>query len=70
VRLDALKVGSQSSKIAEEVIQHLSEQLGTKVEAYLEINAFSELGVPGKTVNIVKENAKTLKFEICDFEEE
>jgi hypothetical protein len=70
IRLDAMKVGSQASKVDEEVLQHLKGQLGVKVEVCLEITATSEKGIRGKVAAIVKENAKTMKFEFCEFEEE
>lgn len=58
------------SRIAEEVVQHLTTLPGATVEISLEIQATVPEGAPEKTVRTVTENASTLKFRTQGFEEE
>jgi len=69
VRLDPVRLGRDASRIAEEVVQHLSGIVGADVEVTLEIKA--ELPDPAseKLVRDVTENCRTLKFESYGFEE-
>ena len=69
VELDAMRVGRDAGKIAEEVIQHLSGLPNSKVDVTLEIRAEAGDGVPENIVRTVTENCRTLKFTTHGFEE-
>jgi hypothetical protein len=69
VELDATRLGRDAGKIAEEVIQHLSALMNSKVELTLEIKADVPEGVPDNVVRTVTENCRTLKFKSHGFEE-
>jgi predicted AAA+ superfamily ATPase len=69
VRLDATRVGRDASRIAEEVITHLSGLIGAQVTVTLDIEATVSDGVPDSVVRIVTENGRALKFESQGFEE-
>ncbi len=70
VKLDSVRVGRDAARIAEEVVQHLTGQVGADVDVTLEIQARLPEGVPEKMVRDVTENCRTLKFENYGFEEE
>ena len=70
VVLDTARVGRDASKIAEEVIAHLSGLVGAKVTVTLEISAEVPSGVPDQAVRTVTENSRTLKFSDQGFEKE
>ncbi len=70
IKLDPLRMGRDAGKIAEEVVQHLSSQVGAKVEVTVEIRAEIPDGASEKTVRDVTENCRTLKFDSHGFEEE
>jgi hypothetical protein len=70
VKLDTTRLGRDAGKIAEEVVQHLSTLVGSKVEVTLEINAHIPDGAPDNVVRTVTENCKTLRFGSHGFEEE
>lgn len=71
VFLDPDRAGLEASRIAEEVISHLSGLLGTEVQVTLEIQAKHIAGgFPSSVVRTVTENARTLKFNDAGFEEE
>jgi len=61
--LDAARVGRDASKIAEEVIAHLSGLIGADVTVTLEIQANVPSGASDNVVRTVTENCRTLKFE-------
>ena len=69
VELDATRLGRDAGKIAEEVVQHLTSLLNSKVEITLEIKAEILEGVPDNVVRTVNENCRTLKFKTHGFEE-
>jgi hypothetical protein len=68
--LDTARVGRDASRIAEEVIAHLSGLLGTRVTVTLEIEAEIPSGAPDHVVRTVTENSRTLKFTSQGFEVE
>jgi Protein of unknown function (DUF499) len=70
VKLDATRVGRDAGRIADEVISHLTALVGSEVKVALEIEAEVPNGVPEKTVRIVTENSRTLKFDTQGFEKE
>jgi len=70
VKLDTTRVGRDASKIAEEVIAHLSSIVGANVTVTLEIEAEIPSGVPDNVVRTVTENSRTLKFTSQGFEKE
>jgi hypothetical protein len=63
-------MGRDASRIAEEVIQHLTGLLGAEVEITLEIQAKLPDGASDKLVRDVTENCRTLKFSDFGFEED
>lgn len=69
VELDSLRIGRDASRIAEEVVQHISAIVGAKVNITLEIQAHIPDGASDKLVRDVTENCRTLKFENYGFEE-
>lgn len=70
VQLDAQRTGRDASKIADEVITHLTGLVGAKVRVTLEIEAGCSEGFPDNVIRIVTENSGALKFGSAGFEEE
>ena len=70
VTLDPTRVGRDASKIAEEVIAHLTGLVGADVRVTPEIQAEVPSGAPGNVVRTVTENCRTLKFSDHGFEKE
>jgi predicted AAA+ superfamily ATPase len=70
VTLDAGRAGRDASRIADEVIAHLSGLVGATVTVTLEIQANVPGGVPENVVRTVTENSRTLKFTSHGFEAE
>ena len=68
VRLDPARVGRDASRIADEVIAHLSGLDGAEVSVTLEIQAEIPAGAPDNVVRTVTENSRTLKFTSQGFE--
>lgn len=62
VSLDPTRVGRDASRIAEEVISHLTGLVGSKVHVTLEISAELPSGASDHVVRTVTENANSLKF--------
>jgi len=70
VELDSARVGRDASRIADEVIAHLSGLVGAKVTVTLEVEAEIPSGAPDHVVRTVTENSRTLKFTSQGFEKE
>ncbi|HNT34946.1 MAG TPA: AAA+ family ATPase, partial [bacterium] len=70
VILDTERVGRDASKVAEEVIAHLSVLPESKVKVTLEIEAILPEGAPENVVRTVTENCQTLRFETQGFEKD
>jgi hypothetical protein len=70
VTLDPARVGRDASRIAAEVIAHLSGLVGAKVTVTLEVEADIPSGAPDHVVRTVTENSRTLKFTNQEFEKE
>ncbi len=70
VRLDALRIGRDAGKVAEEVVQLLSTLPDAEVEARLELHITVPGGIDEKVVRSVAENCDTLKFDSHAFEED
>jgi hypothetical protein len=70
VSLDPARVGRDASRIADEVIAHLSGLVGAKVTVTLEIDASIPSGASEQLVRTVTENSRTLKFGSQAFESE
>jgi hypothetical protein len=68
VQLDATRVGRDAGRIAEEVIAHLTGQIGVEVTVTLEIEAKLLKGATDQIVRTVTENSRTLKFTSYGFE--
>jgi hypothetical protein len=69
VSLDPIRLGRDASRIAEEVVQHLTGIVGANIEVTLEIHAELPDGASEKLVRDVTENCRTLKFTNYGFEE-
>ena len=67
--MDPVRLGRDASRIAEEVVQHLSGIVGATVEITLEIQAELPDGTAEKLVRDVTENCRTLRFTSFGFEE-
>jgi hypothetical protein len=70
VTLDARRLGRDASRIAEEVVQHLSSIVGADVQVTLDIQAALPENAADKLVRDVTENCRTLKFTDFGFEED
>ena len=70
VSLDATRAGRDASRIADEVITHLSGLVRANVTVTLEIDAEIPDGAPDHVVRTVTENSRTLKFNSHGFERE
>ena len=63
VRLDPSRLNRDFGKVTNEVIEHLTALLGSKVEITIEIAARNDEGFPAQVIRTVTENTTTLKFE-------
>jgi len=70
VQLDPGRVGRDASRIADEVLAHLTGLVGAEVRVTLEIEARLEAGAPDQVVRTVTENSRALKFATHGFERE
>ena len=70
VILDTARVERDASRIAEEVIAHLSSLVNATVTVTLEVEALIPAGASDQVVRTVTENARTLKFTNQGFEKE
>ncbi len=70
VTLEAARVGRDASRVAEEVIAHLTGIVGASVAVTLEIEAQIPSGASDHIVRTVTENCRTLKFTNQGFEQE
>jgi hypothetical protein len=70
VSLDPVRVGLDASRIADEVIAHLTALPNAVVKVTLEIEAAVPGGTPDNVVRTVTQNSRTLKFTSQDFETE
>ena len=66
--LDATRVGRDASRIADEIIAHLSGLVGSNVTVTIEIQAEIPDGAPDHIVRTVTENSQTLRFTSHGFE--
>ncbi|MGD9712686.1 MAG: AAA+ family ATPase, partial [Thermomicrobiales bacterium] len=69
VVVDPMRLGRDASRIAEEVVQHLTGMVGSNVEITIEIQADLADGASDKLVRDVTENCRTLRFTDYGFEE-
>jgi len=70
VALDALRVGADAGKVAQEVIAHLTSLRGAQVRITLEVEAVAPDGIPDPAVRTVTANCRTPKFSPHGFEQE
>jgi len=70
IELDPSRVGRDASRIADEVIVHLTSLPCAQVKVVLEIQAQLPGGAPEQIVRTVTENGRTLKFRDQGFEEQ
>ena len=70
VQLDPQRVGRDASRIAEELISHLTSQVDAEVTVTLEVEVKLPRGTSEQVVRTVTENARQLKFSGYEFEQE
>jgi hypothetical protein len=70
VKLNTLRLGSSAGQIGEEIVKHLTGLVDADVEVVLEVRAHVRSGIPEGVERTVGENAKTLKFQTFEFEDE
>ncbi len=70
VRLNTLRLGSGAGQIGEEIVRHLAGLPNAEVEVVLEVRAHVRGGIPEDVQRTVAENAKALKFQSFEFEDE
>lgn len=70
VKLNPLHVGCSACQIGDEIVKHLTALQGCDVEVVLEIRARVRGGIPDAVERTVSENARQLKFQSFEFEEE
>ena len=69
-KLSAARLSSSAGQIGDEIVQHLKALVDSEVEITIEIQASVPGGIPESVVRTISENARTLKFEKFEFEEE
>ena len=69
VKLDPVRLARDADRIAQEVVQHLSDMAGAEVEVTLEVHANFPEGASPELVRTVTENCQTLRFDPHGFEE-
>ena len=69
IDLDVLRLGRDAGQVAQEIVQHLSSLVGSRVKVTLEIEAEVPDGVPAPVVRTVSENCQTLRFQSHGFED-
>ena len=69
VTLDPVRPGRDASRIAEEVIQHFSSIVGSRVHVTLDVQVELPENAPDKLVRDITENCRTLRFDDYGFEE-
>lgn len=67
--LDQQRYAVDFKKVAEEVLAHLAATPGANLSVRIEIEATTPQGFDETKIRTVSENARTLKFEQSDFEE-
>jgi len=70
IKLNPQRLATAAGQVGEEVLQHLTGLVDSRVEVTLEITVKVAEGIPDRVVRTVSENANTLKFEHFDFEAE
>jgi hypothetical protein len=70
VQIDPIRIGRDTNKIADEVVQHFNALTDADVEVTLEISVKLRNSASEKTVRDVMENCRTLKFDNFGFEKE
>ena len=70
VIFDTTRVGRDASRIADEVIAHLSGLIGAMVTVTLEVEVEIPSGDPDEVVRVVSEKSRTLNFTSQGFEKE
>jgi hypothetical protein len=67
VQISERMIASDTGKIMEEVVKHLTSLSGARVKVTLEITAELPDGVPDHVMRTVKENSNTLRFQSSEF---
>jgi len=68
VQLDSERPSREFGRIVQEILQHLTAEEGTELKIVVEIDARNDEGFQDKTVRVVDENARALRFKTQEFE--
>lgn len=68
-KLDNTRINRDVQRLVEEVISHLTNVDGSRVEVCLEVNVDAPDGMPQTTVRTVSENCQTLKVKDFGFDD-
>lgn len=68
-RLDPVGATMDFSQIMTELVQHFTANVDSNVTIKVDIEVDNDIGFHPKTVQIVKENARTLGFTEAQFDE-
>lgn len=69
-KLNIDRVGREANQVIDDVIKHLTEKYGVKVQVTIEISAEFPEGVDETLRRTINENSKTLNFDQFGFEEQ
>jgi predicted AAA+ superfamily ATPase len=70
IELDANMAKIDFNDIMDEIVEHFASNIDTNVKITVEIEALKPTGFDESIERTIKENCKTLKFKIAEFEEE
>ncbi len=68
INVDPIRPGAAVDTVLQEVLVHLTSQVGAAVTVTVEIHAQFREPLPEATVRTVEENARTLKFDVAAFD--
>jgi len=68
--LDPDDLNGSMAALVQEVIEHFQSKLGTEVRVTVDIEARHGSGFDAQAVRTVRENSKSLKFTLAEFEDE
>ncbi len=68
INIDPVRMIRDTTRVANEIVQHFTGLTDTEVEISLEISAKSKDGIPERIVHVVSENCDALKFSSYEFE--
>ena len=69
VGLDPARAATETARVVEEVLRHLTATPGCRVSLTLWIDAHAADGLPPATVRTLRENAAALRFEVAEVQD-